>query len=57
MLAMKPSAGSRGVDGVFVVVSSPVCSSKATTSVNVPPVSIPIRTRRVMRSSQLVEVG
>jgi hypothetical protein len=41
----KPSAGSGGVDGVFVTVSSPVSSSKATTSVKVPPVSIPIRRR------------
>src|SRR4051794_29702287 len=43
----KPSAGSAGVDGVFVVVVWPVSSSTATTSVNVPPVSIPMRTRRV----------
>ena len=35
-----------GVDGVFVVTSSPESSSKATTSVNVPPVSIPIRMLR-----------
>lgn len=41
----KPSAGSDGVDGVLVTVSSPVSSSNATTSVNVPPVSIPIRSR------------
>src|SRR5215467_4089263 len=40
---MKPSAGSAGVDGVLVTVSSPVDSSKATTSVKVPPVSMPIR--------------
>src|SRR4051812_5882645 len=42
----KPSAGSAGVDGVLVVVLRPVSSSTATTSVNVPPVSMPIRTRR-----------
>src|SRR3954463_11560005 len=42
----KPSAGSAGVEGVFVVVVRPVSSSTATTSVNVPPVSIPMRTRR-----------
>ena len=49
MPARKPSAGLLGVDGVLVVTSSPVSSSKATTSVNVPPVSMPIRIRRVMR--------
>src|SRR5262245_43223790 len=38
--------GSRGVDGVLVVAISPVASSTATTSVNVPPVSIPILSRR-----------
>ena len=48
MPARKPSAGLPGVDGVFVVTSSPVSSSKATTSVNVPPVSMPMRMRRVM---------
>src|SRR5688572_6782242 len=42
----KPSAGSAGVDGVFVVVIWPDSSSTATTSVNVPPVSMPMRTRR-----------
>src|SRR3712207_149007 len=42
----KPSAGSAGVDGVLVVVVRPVASSTATTSVKVPPVSIPMRTRR-----------
>ena len=41
--AMNPWAGSAGVDGVLVTVSSPVTSSNATTSVNVPPVSMPIR--------------
>src|SRR5215467_11860812 len=40
---MKPCAGSAGVDGVLVTVSSPVASSKATTSVKVPPVSMPMR--------------
>ena len=48
----KPSAGSAGVDGVFVTVSSPVVSSKATTSVKVPPVSIPIRSRLSASSSR-----
>ena len=43
MPAMKPSAGLDGVVGVLVVTSSPVSSSKATTSVNVPPVSMPTR--------------
>ena len=46
MPARKPSAGLAGVDGVLVVTSSPVSSSKATTSVNVPPVSMPMRMRR-----------
>jgi hypothetical protein len=44
---MKPSAGLPGVEGVLVVTSSPLVVSRATTSVNVPPVSIPIRSRRV----------
>src|SRR5262245_42229143 len=43
---MKPSAGSAGVEGVLVATSSPVSSSKATTSVKVPPVSTPTRIRR-----------
>jgi hypothetical protein len=34
--------------GVFVVTSSPESSSKATTSVNVPPVSMPILIRRAL---------
>src|SRR5688572_1879647 len=42
----KPSAGSAGVDGVLVVMVWPDSSSTATTSVNVPPVSMPMRTRR-----------
>ena len=46
MPAMKPSAGLPGVLGVLVVTSSPESSSKATTSVNVPPVSMPILIRR-----------
>ena len=46
MPAMNPSAGLAGVLGVFVVTSSPVSSSKATTSVNVPPVSMPTLIRR-----------
>ena len=32
-----------GVEGVLVVCTIPLSSSKATTSVNVPPVSLPIR--------------
>jgi hypothetical protein len=40
---MKPSAGLAGVDGVLVVTMSPESSSSATTSVNVPPVSMPMR--------------
>ena len=51
--AMKPSAGLDGVDGVLVVTRAPVLSSSATTSVNVPPVSIPIRMRRVTRFPRL----
>src|SRR6476646_5562105 len=43
---MKPSAGLAGVEGVLVVMSAPESSSKATTSVNVPPVSMPMRMRR-----------
>lgn len=46
MPLMNPSAGLLGVLGVFVVTRSPESSSKATTSVNVPPVSIPILMRR-----------
>ena len=46
MPAMNPSAGLLGVDGVLVVTSSPVSSSKATTSVKVPPVSMPMRILR-----------
>ena len=53
--ARKPSAGSAGVDGVFVVTSTPVASSSATTSVNVPPVSMPIRMRR--RAAVAVRAG
>src|SRR5690606_20564247 len=45
MPVMNPSAGSAGDDGVFVVTISPVSSSTATTSVNVPPVPIPILVR------------
>jgi hypothetical protein len=53
MPAMKPSAGLPGVLGVLVVTSSPESSSRATTSVNVPPVSMPILIRRLlMRSIQ-----
>ena len=42
---MKPCAGSVGVEGVLVVTKSPETSSRATTSVKVPPVSIPTRIR------------
>src|SRR3954464_14879524 len=49
----KPSAGSAGVDGVFVVLVCPDSSSTATTSVNVPPVSIPMRTRRALMADTL----
>ncbi len=52
MPARKPSAGLPGVEGVLVVTSSPVSSSNATTSVNVPPVSMPMRMRRVMPATQ-----
>ncbi len=40
-----PSAGFAGVDGVLVDTAAPVSSSTATTSVKVPPVSMPIRIR------------
>jgi hypothetical protein len=40
---MSAKEGSSGVDGVFVVEIAPVSSLIATTSVNVPPVSIPSR--------------
>ena len=43
---MNPSAGLAGVEGVLVVTRAPESWSNATTSVNVPPVSIPIRMRR-----------
>ncbi len=43
MPVRKPSAGSAGVDGVLVVAICPVRVSTATTSVKVPPVSMPIR--------------
>src|SRR3954467_4423040 len=51
--ARKRSAGSAGVDGVLVVATAPVSSSTATTSVNVPPVSIPMRTRRALMPRNL----
>ena len=59
MPARKPSAGLAGVDGVFVVTSSPVSSSRATTSVKVPPVSMPtlIRRRVCMESIQAGRAG
>jgi hypothetical protein len=53
MPAMNPSAGLPGVDGVLVVTSSPVASSNATTSVNVPPVSMPIR---IVRASAMPSI-
>ena len=56
MPARKPSAGLPGVDGVLVVTSSPVSSSKATTSVKVPPVSMPMRMRRVMQPPNQIGV-
>src|SRR3989442_13108506 len=51
MASSTPSEGSCGVVGVLVVTMAPVDSSTATTSVNVPPVSMPMRRRRpgVMR--------
>jgi len=45
MPAMKPTDGSCGVLGVLVVWTVPLASSKATTSVNVPPVSNASRNR------------
>ncbi len=57
MPAMKPSAGLPGVDGVLVVTSSPESSSKATTSVKVPPVSMPILMRRVGAVGPAVMAG
>src|SRR5262245_2226661 len=43
---MKPTAGLAGVDGTLVDQRSPRSTSKATTSVNVPPVSMPSRSTR-----------
>ena len=43
MPVRNPSAGLAGVEGVLVVAIRPVRVSTATTSVNVPPVSMPIR--------------
>ena len=57
MPAMNPSAGLLGVEGVLVVTSSPESSSKATTSVKVPPVSMPMRILRVMATSLAGGVG
>src|SRR5690242_16381757 len=51
MPSSTPTDGSWGVDGVLVVKISPVASSTATTSVNVPPVSMPIRRRRLTAGS------
>ena len=42
----KPSAGSAGVEGVLVLTTLPVAVSSATTSVKVPPVSMPTRILR-----------
>src|SRR6266851_3004853 len=47
MPAMKASVGSCGVLGVLVVWTAPLVSSKATTSVNVPPVSNASRYRAI----------
>ena len=55
MPAMKPSAGLAGVLGVLVETSSPVSSSKATTSVNVPPVSMPTRIRRCLSAMDSIQ--
>jgi hypothetical protein len=46
MPVTKAFDGSVGVDAVLVVTSDPADSSNATTSVKVPPVSMPMRTRR-----------
>ena len=58
--ARRPT-GRAGVDGVLVVTISPVASSTATTSVNVPPVSMPMRRRRLTRlvplSARVYEEG
>src|SRR5690349_18751325 len=54
MPSMKPRDGSLGVVGVLVVCHAPVCSSKATTSVNVPPVS---SARRKRLTSDLIRGG
>ena len=53
MPARNPTAGLPGVDGVLVVTISPDSSSKATTSVKVPPVSMPIRMLRSCRVIRL----
>src|SRR5712691_7967020 len=47
MPAKKPTDGSCGVLGVLVVWTAPLASSKATTSVNVPPVSNASRYRAI----------
>ena len=46
--AATPIDGSSTVVGVFVVTISPVASFSATTSVKVPPVSMPMRNARSM---------
>src|SRR5258708_13484850 len=46
MPSSTPMEESRGVEGVLVVKIAPVASSTATTSVKVPPVSMPILSRR-----------
>ena len=56
MPAMKPSAGLPGVLGVLVVTSSPESSSNATTSVNVPPVSMPILIRPLRHGDDSTDV-
>src|SRR5258708_40114366 len=50
MPSSTPMEESRGVEGVLVVKIAPVASSTATTSVKVPPVSMPILSRRWPRA-------
>src|SRR5207302_3302341 len=52
--AMKPIDGSCGVVGVLVVCTTPVSSSKATTSVNVPPVSSASLKRAIVRQAYAI---
>src|SRR5260370_20643703 len=50
MPSSTPMEGSRGVEGVVVVKISPVATTTATTSVKVPPVAMPILSRRWPRA-------